>query len=163
MNETLILTGMMLAAWAGLIYLRVPSSIAFLSLLIGQLLSAQASENVYSFISSVFQIKDIDYIKATLLMLPLLLTMAFLRNHLAKSKMIIEAGPLLFIVALALLLLAPLIQPLETLINIATDDQVEAYKSLIVVAASVSGLLSAWLSYPKAGGKDGHKHGHGKH
>lgn len=157
MNEMLILGAIVLVAWIGLIYLRVPSSIAFLSLLIGQLLSAQASQDVYGFLKSVLQIPNEDYIKAALLILPLLLTLAFLRNHVAKSKMLIEAGPLIFIVALSLLLLAPYITPLNSLLSTASNNQVEAYKSIIVVAASVSGLLSAWLSYPKS--HDGHKSG----
>ncbi len=162
MNEMLILGGIVLLAWFLLIWLRVPSSIAFLSLLIGQLLAAQASDNVYSFLLSALKIPEKDYIQAALMMLPLLLTLAFLRNHVAKSKLVIEAGPLLFIVALTIVLLAPFIAPLETLLNQATNNQVDAYKSMIVVAASVSGLLSAWLNYPKSGG-DHHKKGKHKH
>ncbi len=150
MNEMLILGGIVCVGWFGFIYLRVPSSIAFLSLLIGQLLASQASEDVFGFVSSMLQIPREEYVKAALLILPLLLTLAFLRNHVAKSKMFVEALPLLFIVALTGLLLAPYIDQLQSLIDTATRNQTEAYKSIIVVAASVSGLLSAWLSYPKS-------------
>jgi type III secretory pathway component EscS len=153
MNEMLILGGIVLASWLGLIYLRVPSSIAFLSLLIGQLLATQASEDVFGFLGSMLQIPRVEYIKAALLVLPLLLTLAFLRNHVAKSKMLVEALPLVFIVALITLLLAPFIEQLQSLVDAATRNQTEAYKSIIVVAASISGLLSAWLSYPKSGGE----------
>ena len=72
--------------------------------------------------------------------------------------MLIELIPTLFIVSLTLVLIGPFIQPLQNLMEAATHDQLEAYKSIIVVAASISGLLSGWLSYPKPP-----KDHHGKH
>ena len=158
MNEALILGGIVLVLWVGLFLLRVPTSIAFLSLLIGQLLSTEASEDVYEFVASVLNIARIEYIKAVLLILPLLLTIGFLRNRVPKPKMLIELIPTLFIVSLTLVLIGPFIQPLQNLMEAATHDQLEAYKSIIVVAASISGLLSGWLSYPKPP-----KDHHGKH
>jgi hypothetical protein len=158
MNELLILGGILAALWIGLLILRVPSSIAFLSLLIGQLLSTEASVDVYSFIGSILHISEIKYVQMALLLLPLLLTLLFLRGRVSKAKMGIEALPVLFVAALTILLLAPLLRPLQTILDAATKDQLEAYKSIIVIAASISGLLSAWLSYPKLHSKHD-KHG----
>jgi hypothetical protein len=159
MNEMLILGGVLLAGWAGLIWLRAPSSIAFLSLLIGQLLSTEASVDVYGLIGSLTSINDIRYIQATLLLLPLGLTLLLLRNRVAKSKVMIEALPLLFVVALTIVLVSSVIPEVKTSLDMATDDQLDAYKTIVVVAASVSGLLSAWLSYPKPAHKEHGKHG----
>lgn len=150
MNELLILGGLTFGAWLGLLLLRVPSSIAFLSLLIGQLLAVQASPDVYSFIGSIIKVNDTRLIQAVLLLLPLVLTILLLRNRVPKSKTFIEAVPILLVVALTILLVSPLVPQLTALLNEATKGQLDAYKSIIVIAASVSGLLSAWLSYPKA-------------
>lgn len=151
----LILAGIVLAVWLVLLLLRVPSSIAFLSLLIGQLLSAEASEDVYGFVGSVINIAEQQYIQIGLLFLPLLLTVLFLHGRVAKAKIFIEAVPTLLLAALAILLLAPLLTELNVLLDSTSNNQIDAYKSIIVVAASISGLLSAWLSYPRSG--------HGKH
>lgn len=157
MNELLILGGITAAGWLGLLLLRVPSSIAFLSLLIGQLLANQASADVYSFIASIIRIPEVRYVQIALLVLPLLLTVLFLRGRVSKPKLPIEAIPTLFVIALTILLISPLVPQLNTLLEMATDDKLEAYKSIIVIAASVSGLLSAWLSYPKGAHKEHHK------
>lgn len=155
----LILGGILAVAWIGLLLLRVPSSIAFLSLLIGQLLSSETGGDVYDFVGSLLHVSDLRYVQMALLLLPLILTILFLRNHVPKAKLMIEALPILFVVALTILLLAPLLEPQDNLVNSATNDQVGTYKTVIVIAASISGLLSAWISYPKA-----HKEGkHGKH
>lgn len=159
MNETLILGGILLLLWLGLLLLRVPSSIALLSLLIGQLLSTEASADVYSFVGTITHVSQLQYVQVALLLLPLLLTILFLRGRVAKAKIFIEAVPTLLLAALTIVLLAPLLSQLNILLDIASKDQLEAYKSIIVVAASVSGLLSAWLSYPKSGGKRHGKHG----
>lgn len=158
MNELLILGGVSVVVWIGLLRLRVPSSIAFLSLLIGQLLANEASTEAYDLVSSVIQVSEVRYVQAALLLLPLLLTIVFLRMRVAKSKLVIEAVPALFVVALTAVLLAPLLPALDNLLDMATRDQLDTYRTIIVIAASVSGLLSAWLSYPKpAAGKESGK------
>jgi hypothetical protein len=148
MNETLILGGIVLGLWLVFLLLRVPSSIAFLSLLIGQLLSSEASEDVYDFVGSVINVPQQEYIQISLLLLPLLLTILFLHGRVVKSKMFIEAIPTLLLAALVVILLAPLLEQLNVLINNSLKDQINNYRSIVIVAASVSGLLSAWLSYP---------------
>ncbi len=159
MNELLILSGITAGCWVGLLLLRVPSSIAFLSLLIGQLLANEASVDVYSLISSILHLPEFRMVQIVLLILPLLLTILFLRNRVAKSQMVIEAVPVLLVVALTIILVSPLVPALNELLQSATNNQLSAYKSIIVVAASISGLLSAWMSYPKAH-KEHHKKSH---
>lgn len=160
MNELLILGVVIVVAWFGLLLLRVPSSIAFLALLIGQLLANEASVEVYNFIGSVTKVSDLRLVQIGLLVLPLLLTLLFLRGRVPKSKMIIEAVPVLMVVALSAILISPLQPQLKSLLEMASNDRLDAYKSIIVIAASVSGLLSAWLSYPKAAHSDHHKKKH---
>ncbi len=158
MNELLILVAATLFIWLFLLWLRVPSSIAFLSLLIGQLISTEASVDVYNFVASILKISEPFYVQAALLVLPLLLTILLLRHRVPKSKVIIEAVPTLFVVALTVLLLGAAIPALGTVLDIAAHDQLDAYKSIIIIAASVSGLLSAWLSYPRPSKDHGKKH-----
>lgn len=156
MNEMLILGGILAAVWLALMYMRVPSSIAFLSILIGQLLSQEAGANVYDFVTSILQVNEARYLEMALLLLPLLLTVLFLRNRVPQAKLYVEAVPLLLVSALTLSLLGPLIPELNDLMVKATDNQIESYKSIIVVASTVSALLSAWLSYPKISTKKKH-------
>lgn len=157
MNEMLILAGITVVAWLGLLYLRVPSSIAFLSLLIGQLLSKEAGDNVYDFLSAIVQVDNPQYFQIALLVLPLLLTILLLRNRVPQGKWYVEAVPVLLVVALTILLLSDLVPQLKTILDAATKDQLASYKSIIVVASSVSALLSAWLSYPKGSKKSSKK------
>lgn len=158
MNEVLILAGITVVAWLGLLYLRVPSSIAFLSILIGQLLSKEAGDNVYAFLGALIQSSTPQYFQIALLVLPLVLTVLLLRNRVPQGKWYVEAVPTLLVVALTILLLGDLIPQLKTILDIATKDQLASYKSIIVVASSVSALLSAWLSYPKVSKKSSKKH-----
>lgn len=160
MNELLILGGIVVGLWLALLLLRVPSSIAFLSLLIGQLLATEASSDVYEFVSSVTQVSKMQYVQIALLVLPLVLTVLFLHHRVSKAKLLIEAVPVLLLSALTVMLLAPLESSLNQTLEAATNDQADAYKTIIIIAASISGLLSAWLSYPKPVHKDDK---HGKH
>lgn len=158
MNEMLILGGIVALLCVALVWLRVPSSIAFLSLLIGQLLSSEASDDVYGFVGSLLKISEVQYIQAALLLLPLLLTLLLMRGRVAKSKVFIEIVPMLLLSALTVVLVVPLLTELNVLLSDATKDQIDDYRSLIVAAASISALLSAWLNYPKQHGKGHKKH-----
>lgn len=150
----LVLGGIVVVSWIVMLVLRVPASIAFLSLLIGQLLVSQAGPDVFSFVSSSANISDVRYVQMAMLLLPLLLTVLILRARVPASKLLFEAVPMLLVVALAVFLLAPLLFPLENLLNTATDGRANSYQSMVAAGASVAGLVSAWLSYPKpANGK----------
>ena len=159
MNETLILGGIVLLLWLVLMFLRVPSSIAFLSLLIGQLLSTEASADVYDFVGTLTNVSRQEYIEVALLLLPLLLTIFILQGRVAKAKIFIEAIPSLLLAALTILLLSPILSDLNIFANATASNEVNAYRSIIVIAASASGLLSAWLSYPKSPRRHHGKHG----
>lgn len=150
MNEMLIIGGLVALTWVGLLLLRVPSSIAFLSLLIGQLLSTEASSELYRFATNFIQVPQFRYVQLGLLVLPLIITLILMRNRVSRSKISIEFLPILFVSALAILLIAPLVPALQSVLDIASGDRLPAIKSIVVIAASVSGLLSAWLTYPKA-------------
>lgn len=149
MDELLVVGAIIAAAWFILVFLRVPAFAAFFSLLVGQMLSAQASTDAYEFIGGVINIPEIRYAQIGLMLLPLLLTILFLRGHVAKSKLGIEIIPSLFVVLVGILLVSPLLPGLERVVYEASQGQIDQYKTIILIAASVSGLLSAWISYPK--------------
>lgn len=157
MTELLILGGIIVAVWFVLMFLRVPAFAAFFSLLVGQLLSAEASTEAYDFVGGVLG-TELRYVQLGLLVLPLLLTILFLRGRRAKSKMAIELLPALFVAVVGVILAYPLVPNGENLIQEATNGQVERYKTVLLIAASVSGLMSAWISYPKPHDKHAKKH-----
>jgi hypothetical protein len=149
MNESILVGGIVLVAWAILLRLRVPSSVAFLSLLVGQLVSTEAGNDVYELIAGITGVTDSEYIQVGLLLLPLVVTMLLMKGRVGSSKVGIEALPYLFVALLGLVLASALFTPLNSILQIATNDQLDTYRSIIVVAACASGLVSAWLSYPK--------------
>jgi hypothetical protein len=156
----LVLGAILIVIWVAILALRVPSFVAFFSLLVGQLLATEASSDVYEFVSSLLQIPEFRYVQIGLLFLPLLLTVLFLKGRVAKSKLYIEFIPALFVAATALMLFYPLAPELQKVLDSQTQDKTEYYKTIIIGAASVSGLLSAWLTYPKhhSDKKHGKKH-----
>lgn len=158
MEEMLILGGVVAVVWFAIIYLRVPSFAAFFSLLIGQLLNNEASSEAYDFASGVIGVSEFNYVKLALLLLPLAITILLLRGRRPKSKLALDLIPALFVALVAVLLAYPLIPGGEDLVEMATNDQVDRYKTVLLIAASISGLLSAWTSYPKTEGKHGKKH-----
>lgn len=156
----MLVLGIILAAlWFIILRLRVPSFVAFFSLLIGQMLATEASSDVYEFISSLLNIPEFRYVQLALLLLPLLLTILLLKGRVAGSKLAIEFLPALFVAATTVALLYPFVPELQESINQATEYKTEYYKTIIIGAASISGLLSAWLTYPKPhADKHGKKH-----
>lgn len=158
MNEMLMVSGIIIGLWLLILLLRVPASVAFFSLLVGQLLATDASGDVYEFIGGVLNVNDIKIIQITLLILPLALTILFLRGRVKKSQFFIEAIPAFFVAVVAVLLAYPLIPALQTIVDTATQSRSEQYKSLILLAAAVSGLFSTWMNYPKPHDKHKKKH-----
>lgn len=149
MNEILIVGGIVLGLWIALVFLRAPSSIAFLSLLIGQLVVAEASDDVYGFASGVVGVVTEEHVKLGLLVLPLAVTLLLMRGRTPSSKVSIDAVPNLFVAALSIVLASTYIAPLNSLLEIATNDQLGAYKGIIVVLTCATGLVSAWMNFPK--------------
>ena len=158
MNEMLVLAVIVAGLWTAFVWLRVPAALLFLSLLVGRQLVSEVGIEAHEFVSSVVRVNDPRIVQLTLLLLPVILSLLFLRGKLAKSKMIIEAVPLLFAAATMVLFTAPLIPRLQQLLDSVLDNQTDTYRSLIVVCAAVSILVLTWFSYAR-GGQDKH----GKH
>ncbi len=141
----------------GILFLRVPAFAVLFSLLVGQVLSMQASGDVYSFIADLSGIARYEYVQTILLLLPFILTLVFLRGRAPKGKLAYELLPAVFASITLLVLLYPNVQFVRTILDIATNDQIEGYTSATLIIASVLGLVSVWISYPKP------EHHKGKH
>lgn len=147
MNELLVLGGAAAALWIILLFLRVPVLAVFISVFAGHVLASEASSDAYEFIGALLRIPEYYYVQAGLFVLPVLLTILFLRGRLAKSKIMIEALPLLFAALLLAVLFYPLVPSLQTAVNQTAGGLVADYKVIIIIAACVSALMSLWLNY----------------
>lgn len=151
-----MLAAVVVALWLALLYLRVPSTIVFFSLLVGQLLATQLGSETSDLIDQYTNVPDFRYILTSLLIIPVIITVLFLRGRVSSSKRIIEALPLL----LCALSLVIFVDNYYSFSSKLPQDQVqllETYESLIVSAGAVLSLVSAWLSYPKPHKSKHHK------
>lgn len=148
----IIIFGLLVAVIAGAtLLLRVPAALIFFSLLVGQLLSDQVSDDIYYFVGTLLGADSGRWIKPILLLLPVVLSLAFLRGTVSKRKMLAEIIP----AALTGVTAALLIVPLVPVINSALADsqiwsEIMLYKSLIIFTASLAGLVSCWFSFSKS-------------
>ncbi len=156
-QELLMLGGLVLAVWLIIIILKVPASVAFFSVLVGQLLSSEVSVEAYDFIGGLLHVGEFKYVQVALLVAPFILTLLFLKGRAPGSKLVFEIVPALFASAVLLLLVYPLVTWLQTIVEIGTYDQIERYRTIIIIAASVTVLVSTYLNYPKP-----HHEKHGK-
>lgn len=148
MNETLVLGIAVLALWALVVYLRIPATVLFLSILIGKLFAEELSLDAYDVVSGVFPGLTTTIIQAGLLILPVILTVVFLKNSTLKSKMLFNAVPLLF----CLITLGLFINPYFDVVSRLDEQQriiLTNNQSYIVAVAGLVTLLSAWLSRGK--------------
>jgi len=155
-NDLIIPIAALAGAWLVFVILRAPSIVLFLSLLIGQVLSVQQSGQVYAWIEPIVHVKDIKYLQLAILLLPVILTLLILKDRITKPKLTMEAIPYLFIAAAGVLFASDYIFALQQKIQMS-EQQFGSYKSVVIAVASISTLVSAWLTYPR-----GH-HKHGKH
>jgi hypothetical protein len=156
MDPSYILAGIAAVLWLAFLWLRAPSVLLFFSLLVGQLLSTQIGDDAYSWASSLIKVGDARTIQIILLLLPVGLSLLFLKGRVPRSKLIMEVVPMLFVIATGALFAAAFVPS----INQALADRIdiERYRSLLLICASISSLVSAWFTYPK------HESGkHGKH
>jgi hypothetical protein len=158
MNEVLVLAISVGAIWLALLLLRMPVVPVIFGILIGHLLANEASSDAYDFIGSLLQIPEYYYVQVALFILPLLLILLFMKGRLAKSKVVLEAVPLLFSALLLITLLYPLVPELKSVVNEATQGKADNYKTLIIAGSSISALISLLITHPR----NGHKK-HGKH
>ena len=103
--EMLVLGAIIAGLCMLVLLLRVPSSVAFFSLLVGQLLATEASSDVYDFAASMINVPEARYVQLALLGIPFVLTVLFMKGRAKKSQFIVELVPALF-VALVVVLLA---------------------------------------------------------
>jgi len=149
MNEMLILGIAALALWALVVYLRIPATVLFLSILIGKLFAEELSLDAYDIVGGVFPGLTTTSVQAGLLILPVLLTIVFLKGSTLKSRMLLNAIPLLFCLITLALFINPYFDVVSRLDEqqriILTDNQ-----SYVVAVAGLITLLSAWLSKGKS-------------
>ncbi len=155
MNEVLLLAGILVAVWAVLLFFRAPSIVIFLSLLVGQILASQVSEPLQELMGSYVQIPDIKYLQLALLLVPVVLSLVFLRFKVVKSKVFVEAISYLFVVATGLLFASDYLFALQQNIQTA-EAQYGEYRAVILAVTSVLTLINAWLTYPRTKGKKKH-------
>lgn len=145
MNETLILGIAAIALWALVAYWRVPATVLFLSILIGKLFAEELSLDAHDVVSGIFPGLSTMYVQAGLLILPVILTIIFLRGSVPKSRILINAVPLLFCLVTLALFINPYFDVVSKLDEqqriILTDNQ-----NYVVAIAGLVTLLSAWLS-----------------
>lgn len=157
MSESLVLGIVIFALWVSVAYLRVPATILFLSILVGKLFAEELSVDVYGFINGVVPGISTTWLQAGLLILPVVLTVIFLKGSVAKSSLIINAIPLLFCLVTLGLFINPYFDVVSNLDDqqriILTDNQ-----SYIVSLAGLIILLSAWLPNFKPPVRRGKRH-----
>ncbi len=156
MNELLVLGIVVAGLWAVFMWQRVPAVLLFLSVLIGQLLATEVNNDAYTLAISTGKVDNPSVIQIGLLVLPVILTIVLLRHKLARSRLAIEAIPLLFVAASLVLFAAPLIPSLQTAVDAALSN-FATYRSLIFATASVSILILAWIT--SRGGHSAKHHG----
>lgn len=141
-----------LALWALVVYLRIPAAVLFLSILIGKLFAEELSLDAYDFVSGIFPGLSTTAVQAGLLILPVILTIIFLKGSTQKSRMLFNAVPLLFCLITLGLFINPYFDVVSRLDEqqriILTDNQ-----SYVVAVAGLITLLSAWLSRGKSLGR----------
>jgi hypothetical protein len=158
MNDTFLIIGIVAALWAIFLFVRAPAATLFLSLLTGQLLATQASAQIYSWVNPFFAINDFRYLQLALLVVPVLITLFFLRGRVSKAKLPFEAVPYLLIAAAGVLIAVDYSWALQQKVQ-SVQNQFGDYRAIVIIAASVFSLVSAWTTHSGHGrGKHGKKH-----
>jgi hypothetical protein len=138
-----------LALWALVVYLRIPATVLFLSILIGKLFAEELSLDAYDVISGIIPGATTTIVQAGLLILPVVLTIVFLKGTTPKSRTLVNAVPLFFCLVTLGLFINPYFDVVSRLDEqqriILTDNQ-----SYVVAVAGLVTLLSAWLSRGKS-------------
>lgn len=152
MNETYLLGAAAVALWALVVYLRIPAAALLLSILVGHLFAEELSLDVYSVISGIFPGVSTAIVQAGLLVLPVILTIVFLKGSAAKSNIFFNAIPLFFCLVTLGLFINPYFDVVSRLDQqqrvILTDNQ-----NYIVAVTGLITLLVTWLYKPKGDGR----------
>lgn len=147
-QDIITVAGVLGAVWLLVLVLRVPSAMAFLSLLVGYILSSELSSKVVS----------IKYGQAILLLAPLLITIFWVRGRVPGSRMAMEIVPSFCVGISALLFLYPIVSQVQNSVNIVTKYKILEYKPYLLVGAAVFVLAIQLLTYPRAHHKEESKH-----
>lgn len=156
MDATFVVIAIIAALWALFLFVRAPSGVLFLSLVTGQLLATQAGAQIYSWINPIINISDFRYLQLGLLVLPVVITLLILRGKVSRTRLPIEALTYLLIAAAGVTLAVDYSWALQQNVE-SVQSQFGDYRAVIIIAASISSLLSAWSIYP-IHGKRGKKH-----
>lgn len=148
-QELIILIFVIVIVTLAILFLRVPAFAILFSLLVGNVLSSELSNEAYGFAASIINISQYQYIQAILLVVPLLLTVLFLRGRTEKSKLVFEILPALFAVVTLILLLYPFLPILKTALDAGLDNEIAQSSGSSLIAMAVVGLISVWISFPK--------------
>ncbi len=148
-NQDIITVAVILGAvWLPVLLLRVPSAMAFLSLLVGYILSSELG----------FKVSNFKYGQAILLVAPLLFTVFWLRGRVAGSRLMMEIVPSFCVGISALLFLYPIVSQVQNSINVVTKYKILEYKPYLLVASAVFVLVITLLTYPRSHHKEESKH-----
>lgn len=137
-----------LAAWLGTVYLRVPPTVMFLSILVGKLFAEELSDELYGFVINFLPNIEAKFIQLFLLLLPVALTVLLMKGTTTRSRMLINGLPLFF----SLLTLALFINPYINVVNNLEESQrilLTENESYIVAFAATITLISAWAPHIK--------------
>ncbi len=156
MNELLMLGAIIAGLWAVLLWQRVPAALLFLSVLIGHLLATEVNSDAYGLALASGRLDDPSLVQIGLLLAPVVLSIVFLRHKVPRSKIAVEAIPMLFTAATLLLLAVPLIPSLQQSLESALSE-LSTYRSIILACACVSVLITT-LFMSRAGGHHGKRH-----
>lgn len=148
MNETLVLAIPIVAFWLLVSYWRIPAAVFLLSILVGKLFAEELSPDFYSFLTGLLSFVNPLYVQLGLLLLPVVLTTIFLKDSLPKSRLVINALPLVLCVVSLGLFINPYIQVVNGLDEahraLLTNNQ-----GYIVSLTAGLTLLTAWLPHLK--------------
>lgn len=148
MDTTLVLGVVVLAAWLGTVYLRIPPAVMFLSILVGKLFSEELSDEVYNFSINLLPALEGRYVQLTLLLLPVILTVLLMKGTTARSRMLLNGLPLFF----CLLTLALFVNPYFNVVDNLEESQrilLTQNESYIVAIGALITLISAWAPHMK--------------
>ncbi len=152
MIDAYIILGLAGLIWVVFLLLRAPSIVLFMSILSGQILATQAHFQVYNWLNPFIKITDERYLQLALFVLPVILTLIIMRRKIAKSKITIELIPYALVAILGVLLAGDYSWLLQTKLHSA-QEAIGNYRSLVIVVATISTLVSAWINYPSANKK----------
>lgn len=143
-----MLIGAVALIWIVLVYLRVPAAIVFFSVLVGDQISKQLSDETLKLVGDYTDFSDLRLVHVVLLVLPVVMTVFFLKGRVGKSKRLIEIVPLLFVSA-SLVILVDSYLPLSKNLPFDQAELLATYEGLIISVGAVVCLVSSWMSYSK--------------